>query len=151
MPKPRTVGELFHESLHFESKLLANALFVGVQKGLIKPNDEADAVLNSNVLEAFTAEIYECINNNTLGMETVQLYSAKVAPGTFAFYLGKDEQSVINLHKKMYKTSPKIHDITDQIDMPMYFEKRKEVLTFWEVREQTKEFPCFVGEMEKGA
>lgn len=124
---------------------------MGLQKGIIKVSDDANEAIQSNVLEAFTAEIYDCINNNTLGMETVQLYSVKVGPKTFALYLGKNEETVFKLHQRIYRTAPKIHDITDHIDTPMYFPHRKECLTFWQLREQLEEFPYFVGEMEKGA
>lgn len=139
--------ELMFDAVKYDEPFLAHAIYYGIQKGLITMDTPAkDIPYKQMDLE----EVKKITNENILAMNLIKLYSIKIAPNKFAFYLGDNEKLVVEEHQKQYKSKPnKLNDMSNRMDMTLFHESEGKWLSFRQIKDRTLSFPYYVGEFEK--
>lgn len=139
--------ELMFDAVKYDEPFLAHAIYYGIQKGLISMETPAEQIPYKQMdLEA----VKQMTTDNILAMNLIKLYSIKVAPNKFAFYLGDKEELVIKEHQIHYKARlDKLTDMSNRMDMTLYHENEDNWLSFRQIKDRTLSFPYFVGEFEK--
>lgn len=139
--------ELMFDAVKYDEPFLAHAIYYGIQKGLITMETPAEKIpykqMDIEVVKQMTAD-------NILAMNLIKLYSVKIAPNKFAFYLGDIEDLVIKEHQINYNCRPdKLTDMSNRMDMTLYHVSEGKWLSFRQIKDRTLSFPYFVGEFEK--
>ena len=145
----QTVQELLDDAIQYDAPLLAHALFSGLQDGILKPTDDADAI---DYLRLDLDAVVDLNKRNLLGIRIVKLFGVPTDPATksFAFILAYDEKSAAAAFNAHYKQpASRVVDATSKMDTSIYFEETNQHKSFWEIRKETQKFPRFVCEVGK--
>lgn len=137
--------ELFHDAVLYDVPLMAHAVYHAVEKGVVQWDDFESAIPYG---ELNHEEIVRMRDENWLRMCTVKLFVVPMGGKRFAVYFAGTEEEARALHRKIYgKVARRVRDVSGKMDASVYCEETRKWQSFWELKEQAVEFPCFVGEM----
>ncbi|MCM3638923.1 hypothetical protein M3152_14565 [Sporosarcina luteola] len=139
-----TVKELFHDAVLYDVPNMAHAVYYAVQKGLVQWDDPESRIPYEQL---DYGAIGRMRNENWLEMCTVKLFVVPLGGRRFAIYFAEREEEARMQHRRIYGMPARwVGDVSSKMDSSVYCEESRLWQSFWELKRQTLEFPCFVGE-----
>jgi len=141
----QNVRELLLDAVKENQSLLAHSLYIAIQQNIIKSTDSAVNI----PFKKFPMD--DCLNahkKNLLCMHPTKMFAVP-HNNFFAYYFAKNEQDVIDLHKKLFgHITKKPIDVSERIYMTIYDEEKKRYEDLYELRDKTMKLPAFIFTMK---
>lgn len=137
--------ELFHDAILYDVPHMAHAVYYAVQKGIVQWDDPESRIPYDQLDHELIMKIRD---ENWLEMCTVKLFVVPIGRRRFAVYLAEREEEARVQHRRIYGVpARRVMDVSGRMDASVYCEETRLWQSFWELKRQVVDFPCFVGEM----
>lgn len=142
----QTIKQLLYDAVEYEESLLAHAVFIAVQDGLVTLDDPA-SMFDMDRLDK--EKVIKANGENQLAISTVTLFAMPLEPGCFAFVLARTEEDAEAEYRRQYGYGPqKVLNMQDNMDRSIYFPEKNKHMSFRTIKGHVQSFPYFVCEFQ---
>lgn len=142
----QTIKQLLYDAVEYDETLLAHAIYIAVQDGLVNMEDLASEF---DIDKLDFEKVKKAEAENYLAISFIKLYAMPLEPGCFAFVLAKNEDEAEAEYRREYGYAPrKVLDMHSNIDRLLYFPEKNKYMSFRTIRSQVQNFPYFVCEFQ---